>query len=166
MPITPFHFGPGAAVHAVAPKQVSFLAFCSANVLIDIEPLYYMLTHQERLHRFFHTYVGASVVALVTFALFLLCRWFASRLWLPNLFQWQSLGLLAVGLGAAIGTYSHIVLDRVMHTNITPFAPFSEAYPLFRAISLSALHWFCLGSGVAALVVLGIRKVVVKQNAR
>ena len=65
MPITPFHFGPGAAIHVVAPRHVSFLAFCAANVLIDIEPLYYMLTHQDRLHRFFHTYVGASLVAVV-----------------------------------------------------------------------------------------------------
>jgi hypothetical protein len=43
MPITPFHFGSAVIVHAVAPKQVSFLAFCAANVLIDVEPLYYML---------------------------------------------------------------------------------------------------------------------------
>lgn len=56
MPITPFHFGPGAAIHALAPKQVSFLAFCVSNILIDIEPLYFMLTDQYPLHRFFsHT---------------------------------------------------------------------------------------------------------------
>ena len=165
MPITPFHFGPGAAIHAVAPKHVSFLAFCTANVLIDIEPLYYMLTHQERLHRFFHTYVGASLVALATVALFVACRWFAGRLWLPNLFRWQSLSLLAVALGAAAGTYSHIVLDSVMHSDITPFAPFSDANPLFRVISLPALHWLCLGSGAVALLILGVRQVVVGENA-
>lgn len=165
MPITPFHFGPGAAIHAVAPKHVSFLAFCTANVLIDIEPLYYMLTHQERLHRFFHTYLGASLVALATFALFLACRRFASRFWLPNPFKWQSLSLIAVAVGAAAGTYSHIVLDSVMHSDITPFAPFSDANPLLRVISLSALHWVCLGSGVVALLILGVRQVAV-QNAR
>ena len=54
MPITPFHFGPGGVIHALAPKQVSFIAFCAANVLIDVEPLYFMLTHQYPLHRFFH----------------------------------------------------------------------------------------------------------------
>jgi membrane-bound metal-dependent hydrolase YbcI (DUF457 family) len=51
-------------IHALAPRYVSFLAFCAANVLIDIEPLYYLLTRQYPLHRFFHTYVGASVVAV------------------------------------------------------------------------------------------------------
>jgi hypothetical protein len=36
----------GAAVHAVAPRYVSFLAFCAANVLIDMETLYFLLTNQ------------------------------------------------------------------------------------------------------------------------
>ena len=44
MPVTPFHFGPGAALHAVAPKHVSFLAFCAANILIDLESLYNLRT--------------------------------------------------------------------------------------------------------------------------
>lgn len=53
MPFTPFHFGPGAAIHALAPRKVSFIAFVAANVLMDVEPLYYMLTRQDHLHRFF-----------------------------------------------------------------------------------------------------------------
>jgi hypothetical protein len=66
MPITPFHFGPGAAVHAAAPRHVSFLSFCAANILMDVEPLYYRLTGQYPLHRFFHIYIGATLVAVVT----------------------------------------------------------------------------------------------------
>lgn len=137
-----------------------------ANVLIDIEPLYYMLTHQERLHRFFHTYVGASLVALATYALFLACRWFARKFWLPNPFQWQTLSHWAVAIGAVAGTYSHIVLDSIMHTDITPFAPFSDANPLFRMVSLSTLHWLCLGAGVMALLILGVRKIGIFARAR
>jgi hypothetical protein len=38
MPFTPFHFGPGAVVHSAAPKHISFLAFCGANVLVDVDP--------------------------------------------------------------------------------------------------------------------------------
>lgn len=166
MPITPFHFGPGAALHAIAPRQVSFVAFYAANVLIDTEPLYYMLTHQDRLHRFFHTYVGATLVAVAALTLFVACRWFARKFWLPNPSQWQALSLSAVAMGAAAGTYSHIVLDSIMHTDITPFAPFSDANPLFRVIPLQALHWFCLGSGVLALLILGVRYVVRRQSAR
>ena|SRR6266480_3183034 len=140
MPVTPFHFGPGAAIHAAAPRYVSFLAFCAANILMDIEPLYYMLTQQYPLHRFFHTYIGASLVAAATVALFAAGRRIARNLRLPT--------LRAVVLGAAVGAYSHVLLDSIMHRDIRPLAPFSDANPLLGAISLSALHWSCLVLGL------------------
>ena len=165
MPITPFHFGLGGVVHAIAPKQVSFIAFCTANVLIDVEPLYYMLTHQHRLHQFFHTVVGASLVALLTLILFFGCRAFSRRFWLPNPFEWQTLNRMPVALGAIVGTYSHLVLDSVMHMDITPFAPFSDANPLLRIVSLSTLHWICIGSGVLGALIIVIRTFVVVKNS-
>ena len=39
MPITPFHFGPGAAVKAVAPRHFSFTVFAFSQVMIDLEPI-------------------------------------------------------------------------------------------------------------------------------
>ena len=36
MPITPFHFGPGAALKGVLGPQMSFTVFAFANVLIDV----------------------------------------------------------------------------------------------------------------------------------
>lgn len=158
MPITPFHFGPGAAIHAIAPKQVSFLAFCTANVLIDIEPLYYMLTRQYPLHRFFHTYIGASIIALATVLIFLAALKLASRFSLPNLFQWQSLNSRAIWLGAALGSYSHIVFDSVMHADITPLYPFSETNVLYQLIPLGTLHLFCIFAAILGLLILGIRQ--------
>jgi membrane-bound metal-dependent hydrolase YbcI (DUF457 family) len=160
MPITPFHFGPGAAIHAVAPKHVSFLAFCAANVLIDIEPLYYMLTGQYPLHRFFHTYIGASLITLATVLIFLAALKLASRFRLPDLLQWQSLSSRAIWLGAAIGSYSHIVFDSVMHTDITPLLPFSETNVLYQLIPLGKLHLFCVYSAILGLLILGIHQLL------
>ena len=154
MPITPFHFGPGAAIHAIAPRRVSFLAFCAANVLIDIEPLYYMLTRQYPLHRLFHTYAGATAVAAGTVALFLVARPFN----LPNLLGWKSLTPFQVSAGASIGVYSHVALDSLMHRDIRPFSPFSEANPLLHTVNVSSLYWFCLSAGLVGLCILGIRR--------
>lgn len=154
MPITPFHFGPGGALYAVAPKRISFLAFCAANVLTDLEPLYYMVTAQARLHRFLHTYVGATLTSFVTCVLFVAALGFARRVRVPNPFKWQSLGLPPVVVGAGLGAYSHIALDSVMHDDITPFAPFSDANPLLHAVSLSTLHMCCMGAGAFALLVI------------
>lgn len=158
MPITPFHFGPGAAIHALAPRQVSFLAFCAANVLIDIEPLYFMLTHQYPVHRFFHTLIGALLIAILTIALFMGARAFAGRYWLPNLFKWRELGVFAVTIGAILGSYSHIVLDSLMHSDITPLAPFSDANPLLKLVALNTLHLGCVAAGVVGVVILFIRQ--------
>lgn len=166
MPFTPFHFGPGAALHALAPRRVSFLAFTAANVIIDIEPLYYMLADAFRLHRFFHTYIGATLIVGATVALFLAARWFARRFWLPDWYKWRELGLLSVVLGAAAGSYSHVLLDSIMHTDITPFAPFSDANPLLHAVELATLHWLCLGAGAFGLFVLALREARQRDTLR
>jgi membrane-bound metal-dependent hydrolase YbcI (DUF457 family) len=157
MPITPFHFGPGALIHAVAPKKISFIAFCTANVLIDIEPLYYMLTQQWHLHRFFHTFIGASLVALATIALFLICLKCSNKFFLPNVFGWQNLKLTAVAIGAVLGTYTHIFFDSIMHSDMQPFAPWSDKNPLLHLIALDTLHLACLGAGVLGVLLLMTR---------
>ena len=164
MPITPFHFGPGAAIHAVAPKHVSFLAFCAANVVIDIEPLYYMVTGQFPLHRFFHTYVGAAFILLATVALFFGAFRLARVMPLPNVFGWKQLTIRQIAVGAALGSYSHIVLDSVMHSDIRPLAPFSQGNPPFQAVSLSTLHWSCLVAGILGLALIGVRSLVGGKN--
>jgi membrane-bound metal-dependent hydrolase YbcI (DUF457 family) len=155
MPFTPFHFGPGALLHSAAPKHVSFLAFCGANVLVDVEPLYFMLTHQYPIHRFFHTYVGAAVAAGIVVGLFMLVRRVAPRL--LDIFGLHNLSVRAVTLGAIAGTYSHVVLDSLMHADMQPFAPFSDANPLLGAVLLNTLHGFCLLAGLVGVVVIGAR---------
>lgn len=165
MPVTPFHFGPGAVVHALAPRHVSFIAFCIANVLIDVEPLYFMVTGQYPLHRFFHTFIGASVMIAMTCVLFITARAFAARYWLPNLFEWRQLGLLPVALGAAAGSYSHAILDGIMHDDVEPFWPFSHANPWWRIVSLDTLHWSCLAAAGLASVMLLVRRTRAPQSA-
>ena len=147
MPITPFHFGPGAAIHAAVPRYVSFLAFCAANILMDVEPLYYMLTQQYPLHRFFHTYIGAAIVAAVTVGLFEVARRVVEKI--PS--------LRAVALGAAVGTLSHVFLDSIMHRDIKPFAPFFDANPFLGILSLPALHWSCLVTGGVGVAIIMAR---------
>jgi membrane-bound metal-dependent hydrolase YbcI (DUF457 family) len=154
MPITPFHFGPGAAIHAIAPQRVSFIAFCSANVLIDIEPLYYIGTGQFPLHRFFHTYIGATLIAMLTIALFCAAR----GLRLPNLFGWRDLSIASVAAGAVLGSYTHVIFDSFMHADIRPFAPLSESNPLLNLIPLGTLHWSCAFAGAIGIAILLLRK--------
>ena len=155
MPVTPFHFGPGAALHAIAPKHVSFIAFCTANVLIDLESLYNLRNDRYPIHEFFHTYVGASIVVVATLVLFIAAR--KAARFLPNLFQWQQLTALQVLIGAAAGAYSHVALDSIMHGDMAPLAPFSQSNALLAIVSLETLHWFCAISGLLAVLLIGHR---------
>jgi membrane-bound metal-dependent hydrolase YbcI (DUF457 family) len=157
MPITPFHFGPGAALHAGAPRHVSFLSFCAANVLIDIESFYNLMNQRPVVHAFFHTYIGATAIVAATTALFLASRWSADGLRLPNPFQWRQLTLRQVAVGAMLGAYSHIVLDSVMHRDMAPLSPFSNANALLGVITLGQLHLLCLALGVLGVAGLGVR---------
>jgi membrane-bound metal-dependent hydrolase YbcI (DUF457 family) len=157
VPITPFHFGPGALLHAVAPRRISFIAFCTANVLTDVEPLYYMLAGEAWLHRFFHTWLGASVMSVAVVLLFLGARWYASMHWLPNVCGWRALALPPVAFGAVLGCATHVLLDSVMHADMHPFAPFSDANPLWRVVALGTLHWSCVAAGAIGLIVLAVR---------
>jgi membrane-bound metal-dependent hydrolase YbcI (DUF457 family) len=166
MPFTPFHFGPGAALHALAPRRISFLAFCAANVVVDVEPLYYMLTHQYPLHRFFHTFVGVAVAISLTLALFIGLQKVATKVrFIPNLCGWKSLTVLPVVVGAVLGGYTHIVLDGLMHGDIRPLAPFSSANPFQGLVSLGALHWFCIYAGAFGLATVAIRKLQGRRRA-
>lgn len=167
MPFTPFHFGPGAALHALAPRRISFLAFCTANGVIDTEPLYYMLTHQYPLHRFFHTFVGVAVAIGLTVALFIGLQKVAAKVrFIPNLFGWKSLTVLPVVVGAVLGGYTHIVLDGLMHGDIQPLAPFSTTNPFQGLVPLGVLHGFCVYAGGLGLVAAGMRKLMQHRRER
>ena len=157
MPVTPFHFGPGAAVHSLAPSKVSFIAFCAANVFIDIESGYNLLMAHDRVHTFMHTYLGATVAILAVVVLHWLLRAVAEPWRLPNLFAWRELTRGQVVIGAALGGYSHVLLDSVMHADMTPFAPFSDKNALHGALSWDALHYLCVALGLAGVAILIVR---------
>jgi hypothetical protein len=158
VPFTPFHFGVGVGIHAVAPRKISLISFCATNVLMDVETLYYLSRSQFPLHRFFHTFVGVTLVIVVTVVLAAALLRLARRVQLPNPFDWQELTLRAVIVGAVLGGYSHVVLDSVMHGEIRPFFPFSDHNPFYAGISLAALHWTCVIAGAAGLLVLAVRE--------
>lgn len=137
---------------AASRSKASFLAFAATNVLIDMESLYNMVTNQPRIHAFFHTYIGSTLAAALVVLAFVPARTLALRLPPWPVIGWRVLGVKAVLLGSVIGAWSHVLLDSVMHSDITPLAPFSLANGLHDIVSLRALHLFCVGTGVLGVV--------------
>jgi fluoride ion exporter CrcB/FEX len=159
MPFTPYHMGPGLLVKAVLRSTFSLMIFGWAQILTDIEPLIAITTGWGRLHGLSHSYLGATILALVaawTGKLFLGLALDAVRIQdVPNAISWR-----AAVISGFIGTYSHVLLDSIMHFDVEPFAPISQWSPLIRIISVPALHAFCIYSGVlgatAFLIVGGL----------
>jgi len=162
MPITPFHMGSGLLVKAVCGRHVSLIVFGFSQVAMDIETLVRIVRDDVVLHGFAHTYLGATVVGLVSMVLgrpvgqAILDRWapdprsaFESWLRGPKLISWP-----AATVGAFVGTYSHVLLDSVMHSDMQPLAPLSGANALLGIVSLGALHVGCVLSGVLGALLM------------
>ena len=159
MPFTPFHMGPGMALKSVAGNRFSLVTFGVAQVAIDIEPGIGLLRGSDVLHGWTHTYLGAAAIGAVV----LLCRPLCNRilhLWnaellhhrLNGLVSPEPIGWVPAAAGAFVGTFSHVALDSLMHFDIRPFAPFSDANALLGLVSVQALHLSCVAAGVAGLM--------------
>jgi membrane-bound metal-dependent hydrolase YbcI (DUF457 family) len=153
MPVTPFHFGPGLLVKAVAPRHVSLTAFVGANVVVDLESGYFLLTGGWPVHRTLHTFVAATLVGLcVGFLVHRVRGHVASRENASNPQLYSAL------LGGGLGGWSHALLDGMMHTDMRPLRPFTDTNPLLLAIGIGALHLFCVGAGAVGLLWLSFRR--------
>ena len=164
MPITPFHFGPGAALKAAAPGNFSFTVFAFSQVLIDLEPVTLWIFTGDPAHPVLHTYLGALAVALLSvWPGRRVCEW-ALRVWnsrmSPAQARWlafaPSIGLREALTGAFLGAYSHVFIDSFMHGDLYPLAPFSQAGQLVQIVSIETLQWILVGFGVAGLAALAL----------
>jgi hypothetical protein len=164
MPITPFHFGPGALFKCAAPGRVSWTVFALANVLIDLEPIGLFLLTGEPVHPWLHTPPGAIAVAVTAATLGRRpCEWFLgwwNRQLSPAQARWLAVPVqinrAAAWAGAFLGTISHILLDAVMHVDVRPFWPLHPGNPMQGWITVEALQWACVAAGVLGVAVLAL----------
>ena len=166
MPITPFHLGPGAALKALAPGQVSFTVFAFSQVLIDLEPVTLFFLTGDPAHPYLHTYLGAALVAALSVWPGRRASEWAIRLWNSRLSEAQArwlraeprISLREAVAGALLGAYSHVFIDSFMHADMRPLAPFSAGGEFAGLISVEALQWICVAAGVAGVAVLYARR--------
>src|SRR5262249_13896474 len=162
MPFTPFHMGPGLAIKAVAGRHFSLMVFGFSQVALDIEPLVRIIRGDAVLHGFTHTYLGATLIGLVSAVVGRLISQLFLNYWTldpyspfmnwlrgPKLICWPA----AVG-GALVGTYSHVFLDSIMHSDMQPFVPLSEVNGLLHVTSVGGLHLLCVLCGVLGALLM------------
>ena len=147
MPFTPFHMGIGIFTKALLQGSFSLMVFGWAQIVMDIQPLIVLLTGEGHLHGFSHTYVGAILLAIFSalsgkfeFGLRLIG---VSKKSNPIKITWW-----VVFFSAFIGTFSHVLLDSIMHSDIQPFYPVSLKNSLLGILSIEQIHKLCLYSGL------------------
>lgn len=137
---------------AVGGRHFSFMVFGGAQVLMDIEPLVRMIIGTAILHGPTHSMPGALLIGAVAALTGKPVSEFVLRLLRePH----QPISWLASCAGAFLGSFSHVILDALMHADTQPWWPLSPANPLLDLVSLGALHLGCLvlavfGGAVAA----------------
>ncbi|MEJ7807564.1 MAG: metal-dependent hydrolase [Telluria sp.] len=151
MPFTPFHLGPGALFKAIGGRHFSFMVFGGSQVMMDIEPLIGLIQDKPVLHGYTHTLAGALLIGLAAAVIGKPVSAWVLRLLAIAHYQltWR-----AAFAGAMLGTFSHIVLDAVMHSDINPWWPIAQGNGLLKIIPVGALHLLCLGLGVVSGAVI------------
>ena len=148
MPFTPLHMGPGILIKVVLQGSFSLMVFGWAQIVMDIQPLLVLLTGAGRLHGFTHTLIGATLLALFAtlsgkyLGEFGLRRLDMAKPDRPIVISWP------VAAGSAFaGSYSHVWLDGIMHADVAPLYPFSNANDWLGLVSVGELRGWCLASG-------------------
>lgn len=163
MPITPFHLLAVTPIKAIAPKHFSWSVFCLTNILIDLEPITCFIVTLEPRHMFFHTIIGATLVAILAATYGRKFCEIAIDIWNEELKgnpeeKWLScdryINKTAAWVGALLAAWSHLLLDSLMHFDIHPLRPFTDANPFLGVISVGWLHVVCVILGAFGLFLI------------
>jgi len=160
MPFTPLHMGPGMAVKAAIPRHFSIVVFGLTQISLDLEVAWHMSRHEYPFHTFWHTYLGASIIAAVLTVLgkpasqWIKTTWngIAARCLDANLRVSTPTTWIASFSGASIGAYSHILLDSLFHPDIEPLQPWSPTNRFRGAVDPHGIELVCIVVGVIGLV--------------
>ncbi len=140
-------------------RRFSMMTFGIAQVAMDIEPGVRMWAHADVLHGPTHTFLGALIMASVVTLIApgicdrLLAKWskevaYFKRPWLAHA---EPVSKFAVANGAFFGTFSHVVLDSLMHHDIRPLSPFSNENPLLGLFTPDGIYQACTIMGILGI---------------
>lgn len=154
MPFTPLHMGPGILIKAILHGSFSLMVFGWAQIVMDVQPLIVLITGEGHLHGFSHTYIGATLLGifsalsgkyLAEFGLVILG--ISNRQNPIKILWWVAI------ISSFIGTYSHVAIDSIMHTDMRPYYPFSDDNHLLRLVSIELLHKLLIYTGIIGAVI-------------
>lgn len=150
--------GPGILIKSILQGSFSLMVFGWTQIVMDIQPLIVLISGEGHLHGFTHTYIGAILIAIIAALTGKYLSEFGLKIMRiskndnPISIVWW-----VVFLSAFIGSFSHVLLDSMMHSDVEPFFPFTLNNKFLDFISVPLLHKVCLYSGLlGAAIYYGI----------
>ncbi|WP_394697998.1 metal-dependent hydrolase [uncultured Methanolobus sp.] len=129
-------------------KKVNLFSILLGSIIVDVRATYCLFAGCRPLHGPFHTFLSATVIAF-------LLSWllFSQRQWLQKVTDKlrieQTYSSLSIIIGLLIGTWSHVLLDSFLYTDIRPLWPLI-ANPLIKLTESGTLYLLCLLSFLPA----------------
>ena len=156
MPFTPYHFGPAVLIGVLLFPFIDFATIVVASVILDLEPLAVIfLDLPMPLHAFFHTYLGATIVAIaLSICIYPFRKYINEIVSFFGLKQDSSFRHILPA--ALIGTYSHVLLDSFLYVEMNPLFPLL-GNPFVGILYGGFVYNLCLALGVIGFFVYLLR---------
>ena len=164
MPFTPFHLGPSLLIGLIFFPYLFIPSVLLGSIIVDLEPLTFLILDLPVLHLFFHTFLGATIMAILVAIGFYLLRGPFEKIMALFLIP-QTASPAKITVAAFIGAYSHIILDGFLYPEMQPFWPIL-GNPLLGLASSSSVYLFCVLCFVIAIPVYIIQIWRVKQQTK
>ncbi len=141
--------GSGIFIKAILQGSFSLMVFGWSQIVMDLQPLWVLLNGHGHLHGFSHTFIGGSLLAVIS-ALSgkYLSEFGLTILKISKATQPIKISWLVAFISAFVGCFSHVILDSIMHSDVQPFYPVTLNNPMLDYLSVASLHKFCLYTGL------------------
>jgi len=167
VPLTPYHLGLGLLAGLLLLSLIDFPTLLIASIIVDVEPITIVVFHLGyRLHGFFHTFVGGTLIALVLAGAMSKIRTHLTPL-LTFFGLEQKASFRRILSSSLLGVYVHILLDSNMHWDIQPFYPVSYNPFLDRSVLPGLyLELMCFWSFIGAVILYVLRLFLIWRKGR
>jgi len=154
MPFAPFHLGPGSVLKAIGGRHFSFMVFGDSQVLMDIEVLVRMDLGTPVLHGYTHTLPGALAIGAISTL--------SGKPLSEFVLRWRRIPCYPISwpvaaISAFAGTFSHIVLDAIVHADMQPWWPLSTGNRLLGWMGYEELQGWCVVLGIIGFLGVAAR---------
>lgn len=166
MPITPYHFGPAAALALPLRKYLDIPVFVLANVVIDIEPVSVVLLGLNYpLHGYAHTLLVGGILGACWGVIAYKFKGHLKKL--MNILRLDYLPSLKTAvLSGVLGAWLHVILDSPLYSDIRPLfpLPFNPLHGLFTHFQVYDFCKWCFLPAIIMYLFIILRKGKKWQN--